>query len=533
MSAAPAEVVPVELSTLVGSTTPRVFTRPLVDGVAGECGCGCALSRDSSYGFAVDDFARLVLCQPLDPWQRWLVVHAGELLPDGRPRFRKILTIVARQCGKTHLLVVLSLFWLFVDRVPMILGTSTQIKYARESWAKVVKTIKATPELSTLLPPTRNQGIRQANGEQEVAVLRSADSEIEDTCRYLIAAANEEGGRSLSVDRLILDELRQHHDYSAWDALLPTTSARPDAQVWAISNQGGERSVVLHDLRREAMAWIEHGDGDRRLGLFEWSAEPAADPDDVSALLQAVPAIGVRQDLEALLADARAAIRTGGRKLVGWRTEILCQMVTVLDPAVDPDGWGRCLDPGDLSGARSRVALCLDVSLDAQHATLVAAAVLDDGRVRVEVVRAWSGPGCTRELEMDLPELVARVKPRTLGWFPAGPAAAVAVAVRQRPGWPPRGVRVEALRQEAADVCMGLASAVTGGLVAHSGDPLLDAHVSAAEPLRTGDRWVFTRRGGGHVDAAYAVAGAVHLARSAPQRVRSTRGFVAGDVRGE
>ena len=54
--------------------------------------------------------------------------------------------------------------------------------------------------------------------------------------------------------------------------------------------------------------------------------------------------------------------------------------------------------------------------------------------------------------------------------------------------------------------------------IAHSGDPLLDAHVAATEELQRGDSWRFTRRGAGHCDATYAAAGAVHLARKLPPK---------------
>src|SRR5690606_19899306 len=100
---------------VVGVTQPRIATAPLVTGKPGPCGCGCALTPRTSYGFDVDDFARDVLRMELDPWQRHLVIHAGELLPDGRtPRFRTVLSMVSRQNGKTTLLVVLTLYWLYV-----------------------------------------------------------------------------------------------------------------------------------------------------------------------------------------------------------------------------------------------------------------------------------------------------------------------------------------------------------------------------------------------------------------------------------
>lgn len=61
---------------------------------------------------------------------------------------------------------------------------------------------------------------------------------------------------------------------------------------------------------------------------------------------------------------------------------------------------------------------------------------------------------------------------------------------------------------------MGFAEQVRSTLLAHGDDPLLDAHVRAAEKLYHGDGWRFTRKGAGQVDAVYAAAGAVHLART-------------------
>jgi len=44
---------------------------------------------------------------------------------------------------------------------------------------------------------------------------------------------------------------------------------------------------------------------------------------------------------------------------------------------------------------------------------------------------------------------------------------------------------------------------------------------AAAQKLTVVDGWRFTRRGGGHVDAAYATAGAVQVARMMPERKRA------------
>jgi hypothetical protein len=508
-----------DVEEVLGSTTPRVFTLPLVTGPPGPCGCGCALTPETSYGFEVEEFARDTLERPLDPWQRFAAIHAGELLPDGRPRFLVILILVARQQGKTELLVILVLFWMFIEERRLVLGTSTNLSYAVESWEKAVELAEACDALAEDIPP--KGGVRRVNGENTLKTIYKS--------RYKIAASNRKGGRSLTVDRLILDELREHHDWTAWNAATPATNAVWDAQTYAISNQGDHRSVVLDSLRKAAMDFIETGEGDRRLGLLEWSAPLGSKPTNLRALAMANPNLNRRTDQESLLGAARRAEKNGGDELTGFLTEIMCIKVPMLDPAIDAEGWAAGAEPGTLADVRSRVAACLDVAPDGQHATLTAAAMLEDGRVRVEVVQVWTNLAALRR---DLPKVVARVKPRKLGWFPNGPAAALTadMKTRRREGdiaaWPPRGVEVDSLKPEMAAVCMGFAELVKAGEIVHSDDALLNAHVGGAEKLRRGDAWVFTRKGAGpsktedantsHVDGAYAAAGAVHLARTLP-----------------
>ena len=45
----------------------------------------------------------------------------------------------------------------------------------------------------------------------------------------------------------------------AWNAAVPATNARPNAQVWCISNQGDHRSVVLDSLRDGCLAYLDTG----------------------------------------------------------------------------------------------------------------------------------------------------------------------------------------------------------------------------------------------------------------------------------
>jgi hypothetical protein len=496
MNSAPAaSSAPVEI---LGSTTPRLWTPPLRD-----------LTPETSYGFDLIDFARDVVGTPFDPWQEWLAVHVGELLPDGRPRFRVVLILVSRQNGKTLFAKVLIAYWMAVERVPLVLGTSTDRTYAKRTWAEVCDMFRDNTWLRQLLGPG---AVRLTIGEETLTTL--------DRAEYTFAANNRRAGRSMTVHRWVCDELREHRDRDAWNSASNAMAAVPHGQIIAITNQGDDESIMLDSLRDPALEYIETGHGDPRLGLFEWSSPPGSDPTDVEALAMANPNLGRRTDVDALLGAARRAKAAGGLELSGFRTEAMCMRVALLDSAIDPDLWEAAGtdEPLDLGQHRDRVALCLDVSLAGDHASLVAAAVVD-GQVHVDVVDAWDGAGCTRDVRADLPALVAKVKPRVFGWFPTGPAAMVAadLAERKRDGWPPRRVKLEEIRGDTCAAAMGLAEQVTAGALVHPADQMLDAHVAAATKLWRGDgQWTFGRRGAGPVDGAYATAGAVHLARTLP-----------------
>lgn len=523
----------------LGRTTPRLETPPLVEGPPGPCGCGCALSPDTSDGFDQVEYAASALERPALPWQRHALIHGGELLPDGRPRFRILLDIVARQNGKTEIPVVLAPYWLLVDEFRLVLGTSTKLEYAKDTWDKTRLLLKDNEPLRELMGSPRWY-VRGNN----LTDMWTAD----ERGHYRIAAANEEGGRSLTIDRGVADELRQHHTYEAWNAMEPAAS-HEWSQIIALSNAGDDKSVVLNDLRGAAITFIEwtkatadwrrrldEAPGDYRLGLLEWSAPEGADPEDEEALLQANPRVGYGRNLEDLLLEARRAKAKGGQALTGFKTEKMCIRVKHLNPAIDPQKWRDCYLPGTLSAVRTRVVMCVDVALDGGHATAVVAAKLPDGRIRVEAVAAWDS---AYAMEQALPDLVATVRPRSIGWFPNGPAAAVAsrLADRNKAGtarrpWPPRGMTVEAIRFELPAVCMGLEKEIGAGQVLHSGDPLLDDQVNGAERLdRPGGVWVFSRGelapededAAGHCDAVYAMAGAVHLARTLPAPVGPPR----------
>jgi hypothetical protein len=501
---------------MLGSTVPRFMTPPLVTGPPGDCPCGqCALTELTSYGFDVIEFARGVFGQPLDPWQELAAIHGGELLPDGRPRFRYLLILVARQNGKTLLAKVLVAYWMFVEEIVLTMITSTDRSYAKRTWSQIIAAAKDNAWTSLRLG---RDAERKTIGEESFKTLEDAE--------LIFAANNGRAGRSTTLWRWLCDELREHHDFEAWKSATGAMKAVRNAQAWFITNQGDDDAVVLDSLRGPALAFIETGTGDYRRGLLEWSTPDGAEPDDLAALAQANPNMGRADhgpDPEELAAEGAQARRSGGLVLSGYTTEIMCRRVTLLDPAIEPGQWAAAAaEPVDLSEHRDMLALCLDVSLAADHVTLMAGAVIA-GRVHLEVVRAWDGPGCTRAALEELTDLVTQIGPRQFGWFPSGPAATLAaeLAERRSSGWPPRrkgGRRVALvpITTDTAAAAMSFAELVRVLEVAHPDDPMLNAHVASAQRQRAGDRWTFGRRGAGPVDGCYAAAGAAWLARTMP-----------------
>ncbi len=483
-------------AAVVGRVEPRIWTPALRD----------LTDPDASWGYDFIDFCALV-GWPLDPWQQWLAIHLGELFPDGTPRYRKAIILVARQNGKTTFCRLLILYWMYVERVPDIIATSTDRAGAKRSWRKVVQMAEQSDLLAAALDPRRHTALQI--GEE--------DFWNDYGSHYRFAAPTRRAGRGDTIHRALLDEFREHKNRDVWSAVVPAMNAVPDALVVCISNEGDLGSVPMHDEYDAALTTIETGEGDHRAFLAAWSCPEGSDPTDLEALAYANPSLGLRLQADALIGEATSAKAKGGDALNQFRIEMMCQRVDMLDSAIRVEDWHACgvqrADHIDLADHRRSVALCFDIAYDHSHATLAAAVTLD-GTTHVEILAAWDGYSARKQLRAELPDWLDRVKPRKLVWFPGGPAAAVADEWTGRTG----RVKVEEIRAEdVVRACMGLEELVSAGHIRHSHDPLLDQHVKQAQRLPQGDGWRFTRKNQAPIDATYAVAGAVHAARTIPR----------------
>ncbi len=457
---------------LLGRTEPRLWTPPLRP-----------LNRRTSLGYECCDFMDQVAGEPFDPWQEWVVKHALELMPDGSFRFRIILVVVARQNGKSHLKRGVSLWRMYMYPRTRILGVAQEVTLAREQWQMCQDVIHSAPDLED-----EWGNVRGSAGDEYFW--------LQNGSRYKIGAANRRSGRGGSNDEVNIDELREQRNWQAWAALSKTTMARDNSQIWLLSNAGDDESVVLNQLLEVARAGT-----DPTIFLAEYSGEEDCELDDWNQIRQANPNLGRRVSAQAI----RTALTTDPPDV--FRTEVLCTRVPRLNTAIDAGAWAACADAGGvLDMRRGRTMAAFDIAPDGKHCTLAVAQPTDDNRVRVAIAGAWDDTDAARR---ELPGLLDKIRPRALAWYPSGPAAAFASILRKRPG------SVELTGGRACEVCQEFADVVKARRIIQPGDALLDAHVGGASKLKVTEGWRFTRQGG-HVDAAYAAAGAVELVLTTP-----------------
>lgn len=425
--------------------------------------------------------------RPLLDWQRVTVERLLEIRGDGRLRFRFALLIVGRQCGKSELASLIALFWIYRRKARLVVGTAQTLDIAREVWLRAGDIIE---ESGGVLTEPR---FYASNGKERCV--------WPDGARWLVKAANRRL-RGLSPQLVLVDELREQTDFEAWQALTAMTLAQPEGLVLALSSAGeSESSVVLNALQAKGRADAADPGYSGDLFLGEYSAPPGSDIDDPHAWAFGMPSIGHTVSLAAV-EGLRSTLPPAA-----FRTEVMGMTIARREESViSAEEWEACADrAGTLDSARTRLAVCIDVSPDG-HTSLAVAGQARDGVVRVELAATWSSPTLARE---ELAGLLARIAPRKVGWFgPASPAAALAGDLRASAG-------DRLVKLDAAEACATFQSLVTGGRrLRHGGQTMLDQHVSGATRAPRGQGWVFARRQGGQaVDAAYSAAGAVLLAR--------------------
>lgn len=360
---------------MMGKTEPRIWTPPLRK-----------LTKKTSLGFAAIEYAKTILGMNLYPWQEWALIHALEIVGDlsgtWRFRFRTVFFMVSRQNGKTELSKVIASFFLNVLQVEAVFGTSLSMDKAEEVWEAVINEQEAHPELAQDI-----QQVARRNGGKKLVLtgLRT----------YKVGAPTRRAGRGDANDLVMLDEVREHRDWETWSAAVASTNAKPNGMTVCFSNAGDPDSIVLRQIRSQAIEKIngtksnDFGgsvDADN-LALFEWSAPEKSATDDLEALAQANPALGYGKLTErALLANRETFPESK------FRSECMCQQVETILPEPFPDGaWMGGQDEGSFIREDSELFWGIEMSQDRKWTTIAVCGLREDGNYHVEIVERRIG----------------------------------------------------------------------------------------------------------------------------------------------
>ena len=371
------------MSKLYGCEQPRIFTPPLRD-----------LTPDTTLGYEVVAFAENVLGINLHPWQKWLFIHALEVIDTSKGwmlRFRTVVVLVGRQNGKTTMGAILSLYFLYVLRSGLVIGTAQDLEQAEDTWAMCVEIAESDEELREEIAH-----IWRTNGAKRLQLKGGRD--------YRVRASTRKAGRGKSADLVLLDELREHQNFEAYAALSKTGIARESSLLWCMSNAGDGTSVVLRHLRMQAHTMIGDPDGivaatgdmqavfdddslnDTALGIFEWSADPSLPITSTDAWRQANPSLGYTITERAI----RAACADDPEDV--FKTECLCQWVTsTITPPFPIGAWDAGKDNSSEIAPESPLWFGVDISADRTHASIAVCGKREDGDWHVELAEYRSG----------------------------------------------------------------------------------------------------------------------------------------------
>jgi hypothetical protein len=288
--------------------------------------------------------------------------------------------------------------------------------------------------------------------------------------------------------------------------------ARANAQIWAFSNAGDDKSVVLNHLRATGKSLVANPRTDPSMGLFEWSA-----PDDVKCTCdrvwseddpephkphcrlwdrkvwaQANPSLGYTITEEAVA----SALTTDPDEI--FRTEVLCQHVADLQPywqVIPESTWNGLADPESAAG--DRLAFAIEVTPGGTHAAIGVYGERADGLGHAELIEHRRGTGWVVERlagKADDPKdagLVGRWKPARVVVDPGGPAG-ILLADLEAAG-------VDVVKTAARDVAQATGAFIAACGVAEGDEatlrvrphPALDTAVKEATtvPLGDGRKW--------------------------------------------
>lgn len=412
-------------------------------------------------------------------WQHAAVDVAMEYYAETRfPVYRTVGMSVARQNGKTVIMLSRIATTLMIPR-RTVAYTAQDRGIAVVKWSEHVELLMATPFAAKVAYVSHK-------GHAEMLVMKNGS-------RYMPVTPSKKAARSLSLDLAVIDEAWAHESMDVIGAVQGTMAARPNAQIWIVSNAGNDKSKLFRhytDLGRlevnnpaSSMCWIEY------------ASHEDADVFDHQAWLDANPSLDVPHGVTSMaLGDAALTMDPDV-----FRREHLNLWITAdTSTGIDKVTWAACRDDELVPGAH--IGLALDFTPERDRGALVAAGKVGDV-TPLEVIQADS----------DLEGLIAKTIEVARKWrapvvIDRGSPAASAIPKLERAKVKVRLIPLTELCNACGDffdAAHGREASddqpARGPELSHRGDYRLTDAVASATKRKVGDKWAWNRRGGADI----------------------------------
>jgi hypothetical protein len=406
---------------------------------------------------------------------------------DDKWYFKEVGVIISRQNGKSTFMQLMILWRMFALGQKLQVHTAHKLTTSSEIFWKIDDTIQSHAKL------VDDFGKKyESKGSQEIK-LKSGG-------RYLVRANNSASRGIAAPDTIYMDEVREFHDDEVWSSLRYTQMATPNPQTLIFSNAGDQHSIVLNRLRERGLAAAAGADD--RIGWFEWSAEPGCDIRDKNAWMQANPSAGYTislDNLEAAMSDEESIVRT----------ELLCQWVSVVNPAINPSNWNAGAKK-DLKLDREALTwMAIDLSPNRQEGSLVAAQQEGDN-INVVLLQTWTNPINldAKQIANDVADWVRKYQTETVAYSRQTSGAIAALLS-------PAGISTTAIDGSVyGQACDEMLTAITSGRLFHPEQDEFTRQVLSAVklPFKDGGWYLGRKVSNATICAAVAMAMVCHFA---------------------
>jgi hypothetical protein len=421
------------------------------------------------------------------PWQQFLAHEICKVTEDDKWYFKEVGVIISRQNGKSTFMQLMILWRMFALGQKLQVHTAHKLTTSSEIFWKIDDTIQSHAKL------VDDFGKKyESKGSQEIK-LKSGG-------RYLVRANNSASRGIAAPDTIYMDEVREFHDDEVWSSLRYTQMATPNPQTLIFSNAGDQHSIVLNRLRERGLAAAAGADD--RIGWFEWSAEPGCDIRDKNAWMQANPSAGYTislDNLEAAMSDEESIVRT----------ELLCQWVSVVNPAINPSNWNAGAKK-DLKLDREALTwMAIDLSPNRQEGSLVAAQQEGDN-INVVLLQTWTNPINldAKQIANDVADWVRKYQTETVAYSRQTSGAIAALLS-------PAGISTTAIDGSVyGQACDEMLTAITSGRLFHPEQDEFTRQVLSAVklPFKDGGWYLGRKVSNATICAAVAMAMVCHFA---------------------